>query len=170
MRKDRNQRREVSPYNPQSSGYHNDYSRDRPIEANKGHQRPSNSTLQDTHDGNASSNILNLTTIERKYKELVEDIIPSNLSSVLRHPILYTEIINSAFTIINDYLDNRIKSLIVELGKTLGIPEQKDILLQIVLNYPNYLSSLNNDDLTEMNYLLRECLQDILLKRRSSLK
>ena len=108
----------------------------------------------------------NLAQVEKKYKELLEEVLPTHLSSIIRYPILYTEVVNSAFVIINNYLDARIKKLILDLGNTLGVSDQKYILLHIVLTYPNYLNKLGKDDLTEMSYLLRECFNDISLKRR----
>ena len=107
----------------------------------------------------------NLGLVERKYKSLLQDELPLHLESLLKHPILYTEIVNSAFVIINNFLDARIMHLIVSLGKTLGIPDQKSVLLHIVLSYPNFLSSLRKDDLTEITYLLRENFNSISLKR-----
>lgn len=125
--------------------------------------------FQDNPTRQAVSQTQNLALVEKKYKSLLEEELPQILENLLRHPIIYTEAVNSAFVMINYYLDRRIKQLIIDLGLTLGIPDQKHVLLHIVITYPNFLSKPSKDDYTEMVYLLKDCFNSISLKRRSSL-
>lgn len=110
-----------------------------------------------------------LIVVEEAYRELLEKTLPEVFFCLLQHPILFTETINAVFIIVNDFLDDRIRSMLHSLGETLGIPENKHVLLHILLNFPNNLGSLHDDIMDQLCYAIREELNNISIRRRALL-
>lgn len=106
-----------------------------------------------------------LMKVEEAYRDLLEKTLPDAFISLLQHPILFTETVNALFIIVNDFLDERIRSMLHSLGQTLGIPENKLILLHILLTYPNSLERLDEESMNQLCYSIRESLNTISLRR-----
>lgn len=106
-----------------------------------------------------------LSHVEESYRNLLEKKLPEYFGCLLQHPILFTEAVTATFVIINDFLDERIRTVLSKLGVVLGIPEDKKVLLEIILNYPNNLCQLEPSEADQLAYSVREELNNISLKR-----
>lgn len=98
--------------------------------------------------------------IEDRHRLILEILLPRTLRKFLKYPTLFVDITCELYHTINHFLDEKIKRMINNLGKALGIPDQGDILLDIVLIYPNSLETIEKESVAD----LRETVADIVFE------
>lgn len=92
--------------------------------------------------------------VEARYHILLENVISHTLAAFIKYPTLYVDIVLLIFSATNTFMDEKIKELVTNIGKVLGISSQKDIILDIILNYPNSLPLFPHNEVNEVFNLI----------------
>ena len=98
--------------------------------------------------------------IEERHRLILETLLPRCLRRFLKYPTLFVDATCELFHTVNEFLDIRIKRMINNLGKVLGVPEHSEILFDIVLIYPNTLDTLEREAIAD----LREAVADMVFE------
>lgn len=101
-------------------------------------------------------------SIEKKHRNLLENLIPTILRPYYLQPTLFVNIIHNVYQTINEYMDDKIKEMISNLGVLLGIEDKREALLDIILYYPNSLDKLDNVQIEELVRLIEHGVNESL--------
>ena len=101
-------------------------------------------------------------SIEKKHRNLLENLIPTILRPYYLQPTLFVNIIHNVYQTINEYMDDKIKEMISNLGVLLGIEDKREALLDIILYYPNSLDKLDNVQIEELVRLIERGVNESL--------